>query len=100
MLLIDRRRLLAAGALYALPSWPAAAQPLSVPPIEFTQRTLANGLSVLAVPPRSSATAAVQVWVRVGGKDDPPGRSGFAHLFEHMMFKGTKHMANEMFDRL
>src|SRR4030095_14093172 len=100
MPMIDRRRLLAAGALAALPAWPAWAQPLALAPLEFAQRTLANGLSVIAVPHRGSATAAVQVWVRVGGKDDPAGRSGFAHLFEHMMFKSTKHMPNEMFDRL
>jgi len=42
----------------------------------------------------------VQVWYRVGGKDDPAGRSGFAHLFEHLMFKRTLHMPDEMFDRL
>lgn len=44
--------------------------------------------------------AAIQVWYHVGSKDDPEGRSGFAHLFEHMMFKGTKRMPSEFVDRL
>ena len=74
--------------------------PLRVPPLRMLQRTLANGLRVVALPARGSTTVSVQVWYRVGGKDDPPGRSGFAHLFEHMMFKSTKHMKAEQFDRL
>ncbi|MEO8810966.1 MAG: pitrilysin family protein, partial [Rhodanobacter sp.] len=41
-----------------------------------------------------------QMWYHVGSKDDPQGRSGFAHLFEHLMFKSTKHMHAEQFDRL
>jgi len=96
---LDRRAVLALAACTALPSWAKTAA-VSVAPLPLTQRTLANGLQVITIPDRSSATASVQVWVRAGGKDDPPGRSGFAHLFEHMMFKSTKHMANEMFDRL
>jgi zinc protease len=77
----------------------AAAQ-TRVPPINFTSRTLANGLKVYAVRDASSPTVAIQVWYKVGSKDDPEGRSGFAHLFEHMMFKGTKNMKDEMLDRL
>ena len=67
------------------------------------QRRLANGLQVVGVPVAgagASGTVSVQVWYRVGGKDDPPGRSGFAHLFEHLMFKRTRYMRDEMFDRL
>lgn len=74
--------------------------PITLPPLALRERRLSNGLHVVTVPMRGSATVSVQVWYRVGGKDDPPGRSGFAHLFEHMMFKGTRHMPNEMFDRL
>jgi len=47
-----------------------------------------------------SSTVAVQVWYHVGSKDDPERRSGFAHLFEHMMFKSTRNMPSEMMDRL
>jgi zinc protease len=71
-----------------------------VPPINFKQRTLANGLTVISAQERSSPTVAIQVWYKVGSKDDPPGRSGFAHLFEHLMFKSTKNMKDEMMDRL
>ena len=73
---------------------------LKLPPLEFRERVLANGLTVLSHEDHGSPTVAVQVWYRVGGKDDPPGRSGFAHLFEHMMFKSTRNMPNETFDRL
>jgi zinc protease len=70
------------------------------PQLKFTDRTLANGLRVLAAPDHSSPTVAIQVWYHVGSKDDPPNRSGFAHLFEHIMFKSTKNMKSEMMDRL
>ena len=73
---------------------------LTFPKIEYSHRTLANGMEVYTIPDRSSPTVAIQVWYRVGSKDDPPGRSGFAHLFEHIMFKSTKHMADEQMDRL
>ncbi len=84
----------------------APAQTLSAPalvkiaPIQFRQRTLANGLTVFAIENHHSPTVAIQVWYHVGGKDDPAGRSGFAHLFEHMMFKSTKNQKSENFDRL
>jgi zinc protease len=72
----------------------------TIPPIEFRHRVLANGLEVYAIQDRSTPTVAIQVWYRVGGKDDPEKRSGFAHLFEHMMFKSTANMPSEMLDRL
>lgn len=72
----------------------------SVPKIDYRLRTLANGLRVVSVEDHSSPTVAIQVWYHVGSKDDPEGRSGFAHLFEHMMFKSTKNMKDEMMDRL
>ena len=69
-------------------------------PIAYTERRLANGLHLIAAPTRRSPTVSVQVWYHVGARDDPPGRSGFAHLFEHLMFKSTRYLANEQFDRL
>ena len=72
----------------------------SMPRLTYRDRTLANGLRVLTVEDHSSPTVAIQVWYKVGSKDDPEGRSGFAHLFEHMLFKGTKNMKDEMMDRL
>jgi zinc protease len=71
-----------------------------MPQLKFNDRKLANGLRVLSVPDSSSPTVAIQVWYHVGSKDDPPNRSGFAHLFEHIMFKSTKNMKSEMMDRL
>ncbi len=94
-----------ADATAAAPATPSPPQPppayrsLRLPPMALRQRRLANGLQVVSLG-LDSATVSVQMWYRVGGKDDPPGRSGFAHLFEHLMFKRTRHMADEMFDRL
>ena len=73
---------------------------LAVSPLRFVDRTLPNGLRALLVPDRRVPAVAINVAYRVGGKDDPPGRSGFAHLFEHLMFKGTSDTAPETIDRL
>src|SRR5262245_42712069 len=71
-----------------------------MPQLKFADRTLPNGLRVLSAVDPSSPTVAIQMWYHVGSKDDPPNRSGFAHLFEHIMFKSTKNMKSEMMDRL
>jgi Predicted Zn-dependent peptidases len=73
---------------------------VKVAPLNIKQRTLANGMKVVSVQDNSSPTVSIHVWYDVGGKNDPPGRSGFAHMFEHMMFKSTKNMPNEKMDRL
>ena len=78
----------------------AANAPLDIAPIVYAERTLPNGLQVISVPSSTSPTVSVQVWYHVGAKDDPSGRSGFAHLFEHLMFKSTRHLKSEQFDRL
>jgi zinc protease len=78
----------------------AAAARTEVPPIVYKQRTLPNGLQVYWSQDRSTPNVTVQVWYRVGSKDDPQGRSGFAHLFEHMLFKATRNMPAETIDRL
>ncbi len=79
---------------------PTAFAQTKVPPIKYKERMLANGLKVYTVHDPSSPTVSIQVWYKVGSKDDPEGRSGFAHLFEHLMFKSTKNMKDEMMDRL
>ena len=71
-----------------------------MPQLKFTDRTLPNGMRVLSAVDNSSPTVAIHVWYHVGSKDDPQSRSGFAHLFEHIMFKSTKNMKSEMMDRL
>ncbi len=73
---------------------------IAVAPIDFLDRTLSNGLRVLLVEDHRVPSVAINVGYRVGGKDDPPGRSGFAHLFEHLMFKGTRNTSPETIDRL
>jgi len=72
----------------------------AVKPIDFTERTLANGLRVYAIRDTGTSNVSVQVWYDVGSKDDPAGRSGFAHMFEHLMFKATKNLVSEQMDRL
>src|ERR1051325_1924805 len=77
----------------------ASAQ-LRVPPLAIKERKLPNGLTVVSLRDNSSPTVSIHVWYDVGSKNDPPGRNGFAHLFEHIMFKSTKNMKSEMMDRL
>ncbi len=84
------------GAAESEPAKPA----VSVPPLQFQHETLPNGLEVYSVEDHSSPTVAVQVWYHVGSKDDPDKRSGFAHLFEHMMFKGNDHLTPDTFENL
>jgi zinc protease len=92
--------------LHSTPPAAAAAQSgasrsaKAIPAIYFTERKLANGLRVYALRDTSSPNVSVQVWYDVGSKDDPRGRSGFAHLFEHLMFKATRNMVPEQMDRL
>ncbi len=100
MRLTPLRRALAAIAASSAVIGFAADAPLKVAPVAFSERMLGNGLQVIAVPSSTSPTVSVQVWYHVGAKDDPPGRSGFAHLFEHLMFKSTAHLKAEQFDRL
>lgn len=79
---------------------PAAGGQIQAPPLGFQERTLANGLKVYTSRDPNTSNVTVQVWYKVGAKDDPEGRSGFAHLFEHLMFKATRNMPPETFDRL
>jgi len=78
----------------------AAFGQVKVSPLNIKERTLPNGLKVVSVQDNSSPTVAIHMWYNVGGKNDPQGKSGFAHMFEHMMFKSTKNMPNEKMDRL
>ncbi|MEZ5995408.1 MAG: pitrilysin family protein [Hyphomonadaceae bacterium] len=84
----------------ATSSAPAPSHTLQVAPLRYSERTLANGLRVYAMPDANTANVSVQVWYNVGSADDPAGRSGFAHLFEHIMFKSTRDMPAEFLDRL
>jgi len=79
---------------------PSTAPEIKISPITVQHTTLPNGLQVYSVEDHSSPTVAVQVWYHVGSKDDPNQRSGFAHLFEHLMFKGNEHLTPNTFEEL
>ena len=68
--------------------------------IPFDTYTLPNGLTVILSVDRSTSTVAVNAWYHVGSKNESPGRTGFAHLFEHVMFTGSGHIPYGMHDKL
>jgi zinc protease len=70
---------------------------LSVP---VTKTTLANGLDVIVHEDRRMPLVAVNVWYHVGSKNERPGRTGLAHLFEHLMFEGSAHQPDGYFGPL
>ncbi len=89
-----------APAAQAQPGPAPARAAAAVPPMAYHLRVLPNGLRLYTAVDRSTPNVTVQVWYGVGSKDDPKGRSGFAHLFEHLMFKGARDLPPESFDRL
>jgi zinc protease len=60
----------------------------------IAEKTLANGLRVVVSEDHTVPTVTVNLWVGVGSRHEPPGRTGFAHLFEHLMFQGSRHVAS------
>ena len=64
-----------------------------IPTIRFGERRLANGLRVIVSPDRLAPVVAINLWYDVGSKHERPGKTGFAHLFEHFMFQGSGHVA-------
>src|SRR5215203_4689567 len=90
-----KRAALCALLLLATASSPAAQTTLQVP---FTQFTLPNGLSVILHEDHSVPLVSVNAWYHVGSANERPGRTGFAHLFEHLMFMGSGHVKPGEFD--
>ena len=88
---MQRARLLTTGLLMSLA---AAAQPLAqtAPRIQFTDTKLANGLRVIVSEDHTAPVYSIAVHYNVGSRDERQGRTGFAHLFEHMMFKGSENI--------
>ena len=76
-----------------VPAVDAAARDL----IPYEKFTLGNGLTVVVHTDRKAPIVAVNVWYHVGSKNERPGKTGFAHLFEHLMFQGTEHFDDEYF---
>src|SRR5262245_5842736 len=89
--------LLIAFSPLALDAQTPVAHPLEVP---FRQFQLANGLNVILHQDKSVPVVAVNTWYHVGSANERPGRTGFAHLFEHLMFEGSGHVKEGQFDAL
>ncbi len=92
-----RRILLVLLALLTVPLGAQTPAPLQVP---YQQFKLANGLNVILHRDTSIPVVAVNMWYYVGSANEKPGRTGFAHLFEHLMFEGSKHVPEGQFDIL
>jgi zinc protease len=89
------------AAALALPAM--AQQPSSQvrpPKLDFTTHKLSNGLQVILLEDHAVPVINLQVWYHVGSKDERPGRTGFAHLFEHLMFKGSAHVGADEHSRI
>jgi len=93
------RTVTALAALAATLSAPLAAA-ATASTIPFEKYRLDNGLEVVLAQDRSLPLVAVDIWYHVGAADEEPGRTGFAHLFEHMMFTGSKHVPRGVADKL
>jgi zinc protease len=100
--------LLLAGALglATIPSWPGRAHAAGAAPAHEKMRPvalavqktkLANGLEVITHEDHRTPIVSVNLWYHVGSKDEPAGKNGFAHLFEHVMFQGSKHVPEDTY---
>src|ERR1700731_1687645 len=96
---VKRRRVINLVAGFALFFWVVAAfnamaadNDVKVPNLEFRDVKLENGLRVILVPDHSAPVYAIDVCYNVGSRNERPGRTGFAHLFEHMMFQGSENI--------
>src|SRR5438045_9199178 len=81
-----------AAATFAGLTLTAAVRP---PKLQYEITTLPNGLTVVLEEDHSTPIVHLQLWYHVGSKNEKPGRTGFAHLFEHLMFKGSKNVEPE-----
>ncbi len=91
------RQFAASCALLIAVAGPAAAQ--SVPRLQYEKRTLPNGLEIILHEDHSTPIVVVNTWYKVGSGDEKPGRTGFAHLFEHVMFMGSQNVPVGAFDK-
>ena len=102
--LISARSTGGAAALVALVAMIASVPSLTAQTprlrVQASVDTLPNGLTLIVHEDHSVPTVATNVWFHVGSGDEKPGRTGFAHLFEHLMFMGSEHAPYPQFDRL
>ena len=85
------------SALHPVPAQNGSADAIKIP---FETYKLTNGLTVILSVDRTTPTVAVNIWYHVGSKNEMPGRTGFAHLFEHVMFTGSGHIPYGLHDKL
>ncbi len=78
-------------------SAPSAAPPAAAPAAQTFQFALPNGMQVVVIPDHRAPVVTQMLWFKVGAVDDPPGISGLAHFFEHMMFRGTKQTPGDLY---
>ena len=71
------------------------AKPLKVPELKYEKFVMPNGLTVITHEDHRLPLVAVDLWYHVGPLNEKPGRTGFAHLFEHMMFEGSEHVGEK-----
>lgn len=92
-----KKMLLLASVAAVLTATASIAQPATQAPplVPYEQFTLPNGLRVVVHEDHSAPKVAVAVWYHVGSMNEPAGKSGFAHLFEHLMFNGSEHHDDE-----
>ena len=89
------RALAMAGAVVLLSAATPQDTIVRPPKFDYTMTTLDNGLKVVFLEDHSTPIVHLSVWYHVGSKDEKPGRTGFAHLFEHLMFKGSKNVQSD-----
>jgi len=89
---------LALAAFAVTAAAPLGAQ--AIPRLAVQKYTLPNGLQVILHEDHTTPIVAVNTWFHVGSGDEKPGRTGFAHLFEHIMFTGSQHVPTGQFDQL
>jgi len=94
------KRPLLAGLFASILLGAARLHATEMPPVNFETETLPNGLRVIYAPMPQSPVTHVRVIYHVGSKDERPDRQGFAHMFEHMMFRGSQHVAPEQHMKL
>jgi zinc protease len=80
------------AAVQTIPALAQQAPANAVPPLAYTHRLLRNGLRIYTIRDTRTANVSVHMWYDVGSKDDPAGRSGFAHLFEHILSRVTRNI--------
>src|ERR1700751_2526889 len=82
-----------------IPTWAAATPTVTAPQIHYEKYTLKNGLEVILAQNHRLPLVSVDLWYHVGPANERAGRTGFAHLFEHMMFEGSQHVGPKMHDQ-